>query len=422
MKDVFKSTVVMIFLAALVLLGDAALRGWNGARRRDNRTVVTFWYTSGKFPLEKLIRDFNASQDSIYIEGAYQGGYIEILQKLLLSIVTNSTPVIAQVEVSMAVELVDYDAVISLSRFFEDGYLDVEDFIPPIMASAVYGDSIYAIPTNISEPLLYLNRDLLAMAGYDRSYVPKTWQELREAARKVAALGDNYFGFDISMGDWHIETYIWQWGGRILGEDGQSVTFNSPESLAMLTFMVDMIQEGSAVRSAGDVEKFLSGRAAFAVKSSAAFRNFLKYTNFDLDVAPVPAGPGGRTIPSGGANVYFFKNHPEEQYRAAMTFIKYLLGLHQQIYWSMETGYMVSLWSTVNSDTMQQIFAQDPRRWVPYEAVMYSIPRPRWGPYKAINADMIRMFNAALQGLCSPKEALDEAERMARRKMDRYYY
>lgn len=408
------------FLA--ILAGLSSCTGTK-AQGHGNRTVVTFWYTSGKFPLEKLIRDYNASQDSIFIEGAYQGGYAEILQKLLLSMITKSTPVIAQVEVSMAVELVQYRGVIALNRFFgDDNYWDLADFVPPILASCVYGDSIYAIPTNVSEPILYLNRDLLAKAGFSRDYVPQTWGELHEAGRRVHALGDKYFGLDISMGDWHVETYIWQWGGQILSEDGRRVAFNSPEVLAMLTFMANMIKDGSGVFSAGDVENFLAGRTAFAIKSSAAFKNFIKHTVFDLDVAPAPAGPGGRVIPAGGANVYFFKDHSEKEYRAAMNFMKFLLGVRQQIYWSMETGYMVSLWSTIKSDTMQQIFAQDPRRQTPYDAVLFSRPRPRWGPYKAINDDLVDIFTAVLQDLYTPQQALDAAANIARRKIERYYY
>lgn len=52
------------FLA--ILAGVSACTGTK-AQGHGNKTVVTFWYTSGKFPLEKLIRDYNASQDSIFI-------------------------------------------------------------------------------------------------------------------------------------------------------------------------------------------------------------------------------------------------------------------------------------------------------------------------------------------------------------------
>ena len=418
--------VIIALLAAMILVG--ALAYLNALTQAEvgndgKRTVVTFWYTSGKFPLEKLIQEYNASQDSVFVDGSYQGGYEALLQKLLLSVVTKSTPAIAQVEISLASQLVEYEAVMALNRFLNrEQFLEPEDFIPQIFASCVYGDSIYAIPTNVSEPMLYINRDLLKAAGFSRDYVPQTWEELRAASRQVRALGDNYFGFDIRVEDWDVETFIWQWGGDIIGNDGRSYVFDSPQAVAAIAFLVDMIKEKTAVWSTGDVEKFLSGRAAFTNKSSASFGHFIRYTNFDLDVAPLPAGPAGRTMTTGGANVYFFKGHTEKEYRAALAFMKFLLGVRQQIFWSMETGYMVSLWSTVESDTMKQIFAADPRRQQPYLAVKNARPRPRFGPYNSVNVDLVMNINAALQLLYTPVQALQESKKIALKKLERYYF
>jgi multiple sugar transport system substrate-binding protein len=54
---------------------------------------------------------------------------------------------------------------------------------------------VYGLPTaNYSMGLLY-NRALFAKAGLDPGQPPSTWDEVRTAARKITALGNNTVGF-----------------------------------------------------------------------------------------------------------------------------------------------------------------------------------------------------------------------------------
>ena len=70
----------------------------------------------------------------------------------------------------------------------------------------------YGIPwTNYSMGLLY-NRELFKQAGLDADKPPTTWEGVREAAKKIAALGPEYVGYgDYSKsntGGWHFTAEI----------------------------------------------------------------------------------------------------------------------------------------------------------------------------------------------------------------------
>jgi multiple sugar transport system substrate-binding protein len=78
---------------------------------------------------------------------------------------------------------------------------------------------LYGLPTaNYSMGLLY-NKALFTAAGLDANKPPATWEEVREAARKIAALGNGTVGFaDLSknnQGGWHLVTWAYAMGSQI---------------------------------------------------------------------------------------------------------------------------------------------------------------------------------------------------------------
>ncbi|MEV7195260.1 extracellular solute-binding protein [Streptomyces sp. NPDC093510] len=104
----------------------------------------------------------------------------------------------------------------------------------------------YGLPTsNYSMGLLY-NRALFEKAGLDPDRAPKTWADVRKAAKKIAALGDNTVGYaDFSannQGGWHYTAELYSRGGRIATEsDGKwKAAFNTPEGKATFQDLYDM--------------------------------------------------------------------------------------------------------------------------------------------------------------------------------------
>ncbi|MFH8612004.1 ABC transporter substrate-binding protein [Streptomyces sp. NPDC018029] len=104
----------------------------------------------------------------------------------------------------------------------------------------------YGLPTsNYSMGLLY-NRALFEKAGLDPDRPPKTWADVREAAKKIAALGDNTVGYaDFSknnQGGWHYTAELYSRGGRIAVEsDGEwKAAFNTAEGRATFQDLYDM--------------------------------------------------------------------------------------------------------------------------------------------------------------------------------------
>lgn len=104
----------------------------------------------------------------------------------------------------------------------------------------------YGLPTsNYSMGLLY-NRALFKKAGLDPDNPPKTWADVRKAAKKIAGLGDNTVGYaDFSknnQGGWHFTAELYSRGGKVAEERNGTwrAAFNTPEGKATLQDLYDM--------------------------------------------------------------------------------------------------------------------------------------------------------------------------------------
>ncbi|MGX6606836.1 ABC transporter substrate-binding protein [Micromonosporaceae bacterium Da 78-11] len=136
--------------------------------------------------------------------------------------------------------------VSDVSKYLKD-YPITSQIKPDVLK--VYQDDkggTFGLPyKNYSMGLLY-NRDLFAKAGLDPNTPPATWAEVREAAKKIAALGTGYVGYgDYSKsntGGWHFTTEMYSIGGDVAVNEGGTwkAAFNSDKGKQVLQTLKDM--------------------------------------------------------------------------------------------------------------------------------------------------------------------------------------
>ncbi|GIF10001.1 ABC transporter substrate-binding protein [Actinoplanes teichomyceticus] len=199
------------------------------------------------------------------------------------------------------------------------------------------GGKVYGIPVkNYSMGLVY-NRTLFAKAGLDADRPPKTWAEVRTAAKKIAAAGPGVAGYaEYSAGNtggWHFTAELYSQGGQVLTEDGRRADFNNPMGRQVLQNLKDMrytddsmgsrqlLQWGDLLTSAaaGKVGMFIG-----APDTTQAIVSQFKGRYQDWAVAPLPGQDGPAKATLGGGEGYFFKKDlTPEQVRAGLKWIAY---------------------------------------------------------------------------------------------------
>jgi ABC-type glycerol-3-phosphate transport system substrate-binding protein len=206
-------------------------------------------------------------------------------------------------------------------------------------AKAVFTDSgkLWAVPSkNYSMGLLY-NKKLFAQAGLDVKNPPKTWAEVRTAAKKIAALGNGIAGYsDYSAGNtggWHFAAELYSQGGQVVTTDGKKADFNNAQGKQVLQNLKDMRYTDNSMgdkqllgwpdlltnAGAGKVGMFIGAPDA-ATAIVTQFQG--KFDDWAMGPLPGQDGPAKGTL--GGGEGYFFKKGlTADQVKAGLAWIAY---------------------------------------------------------------------------------------------------
>jgi multiple sugar transport system substrate-binding protein len=206
-------------------------------------------------------------------------------------------------------------------------------------AKAAFTDNgaVWGIPTkNYSMGLVY-NKKLFAQAGLDAANPPKTWAEVRDAAKKISALGGGIAGYSEysagNTGGWHFTAELYAQGGQILSADGKKADFNNAMGKQVLQNLKDMRYGDNSMGSkqlltwpdlltnagAGKVGMFIG-----APDTTTAIVTQFQGKYEDWAMAPIPGQDGAAKATLGGGEGYFFKKGlTDDQINAGLKWIAY---------------------------------------------------------------------------------------------------
>jgi multiple sugar transport system substrate-binding protein len=108
----------------------------------------------------------------------------------------------------------------------------------------IFNGRVYGHPTNAAANGIWFHKDLLDAAGLDYPQGPWTWEQFLPIAKALTIRNDVgrvvQYGFLCDWGQNYIQ-FIWQFGGAMYSDDGTRCTLDSPEAIAALQFMHDLI-------------------------------------------------------------------------------------------------------------------------------------------------------------------------------------
>jgi multiple sugar transport system substrate-binding protein len=215
-------------------------------------------------------------------------------------------------------------AVNNWTQLYADSVVDVSDLADEIgKAGGGYFDTAHAVandgkkwiavPYTILGVLLAVRTSWFAEIGYGPDKFPQTWEEYREAGKKLKAKGRPFgqtlaHAFGDAVAGWY--PYLWSWGGKEVEADGKTVVLNSKETVESVKFAVafwkDAFDEGAmSWDDAGNNRAFLantisstSNGASIYLLAKAKADTYLSETGKplkdDIFHAPLPKGPAGQ--------------------------------------------------------------------------------------------------------------------------------
>jgi multiple sugar transport system substrate-binding protein len=294
---------------------------------------------------------------------------------------------------------------------------------PAILDGGQINGDLYAIPVMLDTRFACARMDILAEEGYDAP--PSDLEELREYAIALTVRDDGgnleRTGFDILSMDLRqmYEVFLFANGGSLFNEDITEPAFNSPEGVAALQFLADLIQTDEVEdigfsSSSAEVHPLLNGRAAMGVCHNNLWVQLQDAApELAEDIQPFLINgtqPGmffGGTLATVSAN----SDSPE----AALALAQHLADVEPSLLANEQRGNVPALTELLDSDYVQSNplvqFAMENLEHAQREG-----GPPQW---LEIRGDFSPAVEAALLGEKSAQQALDDLAESARQAMSR---
>lgn len=395
------------------------LAGCQTSSSRNNGVIqLTLWHGINPPPnrdvFETLVQQFNQTHKDVKINSIYTGQLDQQLPKILTAVVGNAPPDILAFNPQITGQFVNLDAIKPLETWLNQSPLKSE-LNPNLFKEMQWDKHIWSVPLYTSNVGIFYRPDLFKAAGI--TDVPKTWEELREVAKKLTVdrNGDGrpeQYGMlmPFGKGEWTVFTwfpFLLSAGGHIV-QDNQPNLVN-PGAVTALQFWQDLIKEGSATLSApergyeeGD---FIDGRVAMQITGPWTF---IMKSGVDYDVFPIPGTPAGRATVIGGGNLFVMKTTPARE-QAALKFLAYVLSEDFQTPWSVGTGFLPVNIKSAKSQVFQTFATEKKGLKVFLDQMSVAGSRPIIPGYSRLSESLGRAIEAAMLGQ-SPQKALQTAQ------------
>ena len=372
----FKKTMAMA-LAGLMLTSMAGTTALTAKAENDDVMELTMYFpvSVGGGPdalIDALCEEYHKDNPNGQVTPVYAGSYADTRTKVQAAIKGGNTPDLAIMFSIDLYSLLSMDAIADIDSFCTTD-ADKEwlnGFYDGFMMNSRDGETTYGIPWQRSTIVLYYNKDAFEAAGLDPEQPPKTWDELKEDAKKLTITENGQttqYGIQIPSDGyayWMLQTFcVEQNGFNLMNETGTETYYDDERTAKGLEFWKSLADDGSMpegiVAWATTPSDFLEGKTAMMYHTTGNLTNVKNNASFNFGVAMLPANESYGS-PTGGGNFYIFKGVSEERQQAAFDFIKWMTDDERVAQWSIDTGYVATRPSAYDTERMQEYAKEFP--------------------------------------------------------------
>lgn len=318
------------------------------------KVQIEYWHVAsesfGGQTVKELVKDFNEKHPDIEVVEKYNPDmYKGLTQNLQAAIASGKNPDVVQMGwsyLNYAAENLKYQDINEAFEKSNDKNFLKDNFLPNVLALAQTDDGKQiGVPYSISVPVLYYNPEIFKAAGLDPANPPKTWNEVKAAAKQIKDNTGNMGFFMQEYADnWTQQALIESNGGSMLKKvNGKTVAgFDTPEAAEAYQLLADMVKDGSGLHATNEegFQAYLSGKLGMVCTTIGKRANFEKSAKFEVMAAPFPVFEGKELkVPAGGNFLMLFSKDDAKK-QAAIEFIKYLESPEALLKWSTGTGYL----------------------------------------------------------------------------------
>ena len=404
-KAAASAMAAMIALSMLAGCGDNNTSENNSSKSSESTgssasaedvTIWYYWETEGhQKALDKVIQDYNASQDAYEVTAKYVP-FADFKKQLSIGASADELPDIA------ILDSPDHASYASMG-IFEDltGKFNVDNYYEGTVNSCTVDGKLYGVPFGANCLALYYNEDMLTEKGCK---VPTTWDELKETAQTLTT--DSVSGLAFSSvqneeGTFNFTPWLWTTGAS-------SYEMNSEGGIKSLTYVKDLVDSGVMSKECtnwtqGDVmNQFISGNVAMMVNGPWQIPTMQKEApDLNWKVTLIPRDSEYASC-LGGENYAVIKGGNTE---GALDFLNYATSEEQVKYLMSEFGYI-----SANQTIAESQFEADSPYQPFVEELKYAQSRGPLADWPSVSDAISLAYNEVLTGTATPEAAAEKAQ------------
>jgi len=335
--------------------------------------------------------------------------------------------------------LLDSNAIKPVYELFEENNVNInwDNFIGPLKAYYSVDGNLYSLPFNSSTPFLFYNKDAFEEAGLDPEMPPKTFKEVEEYGRKLVDSGVVENALTVGWPSWVLVENMHTWHGKPITNNNNGYSGHATELMINDEFGVELFKQFKEWsdediftyegREGTPNPSFLTGNTAMIITSTAYLGGFKEAADFEIGSGFIPhmeGEPQGNSL-IGGATLWVYDGHTDEEYAAVTEFLNYIASVDQQVRWHKETGYLPVTNTAVDQLESEGWFDQNPNHSTAFNQLNIDIETGefaglRLGDFVAIREIILSELESIFSGNKEVERALDDAVQKSNQRLKRY--
>ena len=372
--------------------GEQSTTGTGGGGGPVTLTFVNWSGEAEKAAFDALIKAFTAANPDITIK-TDTVPYDSIQTNLDSRFQAGNPPDLFRVSYIDIGQYTSQGVLLDVSSVFDQARID--EFEPGLWQSVVYDGKPYGVPHQIDTTAILYRKDAFEAAKITN--IPETlddawtWEEFAEVSRKLKAVvkgKQTPFIYDWqSAGAYRWLSWLFQAGGRLLGDDLKSPAIDSAEARKALNFTQSFFTEGWVARNSSTKSStypdgvFIAGTVAMAFAGDflIPFIDTNVKKKFEFGSLPMPRDVQAASDLGGNA-IVAAKDGPNAE--AAAKFLAFCVQENQQRTFCEATGQLPTLKSLTTAQLdfqvrpdLMEVFVQQAKTLTPEQVAQVTVPQ-----------------------------------------------
>ena len=263
---------------------------------KENLTVIQFasWGSKSEIDIIKpLLEDFEEENPDIKVDFMHIPQ--NYFQKIHLLFASNTPPDVIFINNLYLPVYANADVLEPIGDNADCSFYEEN-----VLKSLSWNGKLYAVPRDVSNLVIFYNKNLFDKAGLSYPSDKWTFREFLEMAKKLTV--DGRFGVSFEEDSLFFLPYLMSEGGGILSDDLSRIIIDELQSVKGLKFYADLRKKyhvapkAEESASATMAQMFLQGKIAMHLSGRWLVPKYREEADFDWDIAPFPKGDKGSIV------------------------------------------------------------------------------------------------------------------------------